>query len=64
MSLIVALMKNPNLRNSNMGVPDTHEETQIEKFKCMCVKQFPQLLETLSFQILRSLINLHCFLSN
>ena len=29
LSLIVTLMKNPNLRNSNMSVPDTCEETQI-----------------------------------
>ena len=40
---------------------NTHEKPKFEKFKCMCVKQFPQLLETLSFKILRSPINLHCF---
>ena len=25
------------------------EKPKFEKFKCMCVKQFPQLLRTLSF---------------
>ena len=28
---------------------NTHEKAKFEKFKCMCVKQLPQLLETPQF---------------
>ena len=40
---------------------NTREKPKFEKFKCMCVKQFPQLLETPRFWIPNSPINLHCF---
>ena len=33
-------MKNPDLRNSDMSVPDTCEKPKFEKFKCVCGKQF------------------------
>ena len=45
---------------------DTHKKPKFEKCKCVCNKEniCTQLLETLSFQKLRSPIDLHCFLSN
>ena len=52
LSLIVALMKNPNLRHSNMSVPGTHEETQIWEFQmhvCQTISTTagdPQFLDT------------------